>query len=382
MRKFLAVLLAVAVLGVAGAAFAADVGHVPTKPADSGKTTEVDTSALKAAAEKHVKETSVESVTASLGESFDVKAVTNSKDIVDAYAENDWVVAVILPQISIKDTALKSKDVAIKVSFDTAYAGKNVSVDLGETDTTKAKVNLAADAAPYFEDASGNKNVIPANGEMTLKFVANSGKSYIPKGFIAASDVADLADFKSAVKTYSDGVMTSEDKKQVAATLSTLWGETITSEDIYQIPDNEITKMVASSDKKAVLALGKFAKSNSKKAQVFKRLSLKPSNAKSDSAIELEVDGNNVKPTLTAGVSKKSILNASYAEQTKVFSGAGFVAIKADDTTAHTFAVVADKDTGGSTDPTSSKGSGGCNGGFAGIAVLALGLAALRRKAR
>ena len=380
MKKFLAVLLAVAILGVAGAAFAgADVGHVPTKPADSGKTTEVDTTALKAAAEKHVKETSVDSVKTSLGESFDVQAVTNSKDIVDAYAENDWVVAVVLPTIRISDSSLKSKDVAIKVSFDTAYAGKNVSVDLGETDTTKAKINLAADAAPYFEDASGNKNVIPANGEMTLKFVANNGKSYTPKGFIAASDVADLADFKSAVKTYSDGVMTSEDKKQVAATLSTLWGETITSEDIYQIPDNEITKMVASSDKKAVLALGKFAKSNSKTAQVFKRSNLKPSNAKSDSAIEVEVDGDNVK---VAAVSKKSILNASYAEQTKVFSGAGFVAIKADDTTAHTFAVVADKDTGGGTGPTSSKGSGGCNGGFAGIAVLALGLAALRRKAR
>lgn len=32
--------------------------------------------------------------------------------------------------------------------------------------------------------------------------------------------------------------------------------------------------------------------------------------------------------------------------------------------------------------PTSNKGSGGCNAGFAGIAVLALSLAALRRKAR
>lgn len=32
--------------------------------------------------------------------------------------------------------------------------------------------------------------------------------------------------------------------------------------------------------------------------------------------------------------------------------------------------------------PTSNKGSGGCNAGFAGLAVLALGLVALRRKAR
>ncbi len=32
--------------------------------------------------------------------------------------------------------------------------------------------------------------------------------------------------------------------------------------------------------------------------------------------------------------------------------------------------------------PTSNKGSGGCNGGFAGLAVLALGALALRRKAR
>ncbi len=32
--------------------------------------------------------------------------------------------------------------------------------------------------------------------------------------------------------------------------------------------------------------------------------------------------------------------------------------------------------------PTSNKGSGGCNGGFAGLAVLALGALSLRRKAR
>lgn len=41
--------------------------------------------------------------------------------------------------------------------------------------------------------------------------------------------------------------------------------------------------------------------------------------------------------------------------------------------------VAADKDPGG---PTSNKGSGGCNAGFAGLAVLALSALALRRKAR
>lgn len=41
--------------------------------------------------------------------------------------------------------------------------------------------------------------------------------------------------------------------------------------------------------------------------------------------------------------------------------------------------VAADKDPGG---PRSNKGSGGCNAGFAGLAVLALSALALRRKAR
>lgn len=381
MKKFLAVLLAVALLGVAGAAFAADAGHSYVDPT-TGKTVEVDTKELATAAEKLVKAPTTDEIEKALGTaatSVDVSTpTTTSTDKVAKYAAKAQVVAVALPALSLKDAAgVDSVDVAIKVSFDKSYAGKTVSPDMNAKELASSQVTLAAIDTPYFEAADGTKNKVPSSEPytMTLKATLKKGYTYEPVALIAVADVADVDAFKSTVKTYSDKLSTAE-LEGLANALG------IESKDLHEFADADVVAVTQSDDSKAVLAIGKVTANENgyyaRKAN-FKTLY---SAAKENAKMTLDVDGTSVK-VAAIDASSATFFKSDYKTSSDVvFNDSGYVTFKvAGAPVTHKLAVTAEKKTS-TTDPTSSKGSGGCNGGFAGIAVLALGLAALRRKAR
>lgn len=359
MRKFLAVLLAVALLGVAGAAFAVDAGHVTPGKSDSGNKVVVNSTAVKAKVAKPSLNNEVAGVKATA-----VDETAASKDVED-YAAKGYIVAAVVPTLSVDQNV---EEISLDIKFDDSYKNQTVSADLRKQAT--GAVALAGGTMDYYlasNDVTKSTDVVPSDGKMVLVIKNPASGTYKPIVTIAATKAIEGVTEESGINADIYDAIAKDFGPFTEVTLK--------------------TKQVTSADKKAKLTFDDFtvAAPGSYASKVIDFTAF-ASAAKSGAALSVDIDGSYV--TLAAGATfeKAAVYSETAGKTAKVFSGNGYVAYKvsavSDATAKHTMAVVADAQETPTTGPTSSKGSGGCNGGFAGIAVLALGLAALRRKAR
>lgn len=359
MRKFLAVLLTVAILGVAGAAFAVGAGHVTPTPGETstGKKVVVDAEAVTKKADIVAKE-DVHTEGAEVGE-----VSSKASEDIKALANKGIIVAAVVPELKVTSTA----NVSIDVNFDEAYVGQKVSADLRKE--AASKVALAGGTQVYFvsQDKGASTDVVPESKKLILVAEGLDAGTYNPLVTIAAT-----GEIKGVAEEYD-----------VPATVYNQVSEDYGAEPIVIKAGSGSASEKATTDGKLVVAFGKLSFDKTGVYLTDEKSFSTFSNASGDMTVVF--DSDYVSVAAEAALSDGNVYSSSTGKKVTsgVITGNGSVAFKVNDASAaHTVGVVADKKADSTNDPTSSKGSGGCNAGFASIAVLALGLAALRRKAR
>lgn len=428
MRKFLAVLLAVAILGVAGAAFAVPAGHVviPDTKASEDKEAEAEakititdpakaaeTVAKKAAvseakdasglAEENKKadvasdlDEKVETLVGEKPVEISASTVTVSEDTTTAAAKAEEYVAkkkamaAALPMVTPK----KSGIFEFIKELDPAYKGERLIADLRKGGTIGLAAALSADMA-IFTDKAG-KQIYEVPEDLTVVMVANLSKdtTYAPVILTSLAAVSEDLTKAGAAGTTIESTkatsttlavnfkveLTEDEKKEILSALN------ITSVAPMTQENATVAAAAAPTSHDKDVAFGLFTVTPQSTDNYIFEVDFSPvySAAKGAGSMDLFDEGTQNYVRVAADTKYAFLGSDKKTKTTKAINGKGYVVMGLTKGETYKPTIAAEKvpEKKESTDPTSSKGSGGCNGGFAGIAVLALGLAALRRKAR